>query len=108
MAELHEIQNLVAKIRRERGFTMDPVRIFALLAEEVGEIASELKRTWSPNYEAFSKQDLACEIADALTCLVALANQFDIDVERALMHKLVQRDGQRTWRSADKTLQGAP
>jgi NTP pyrophosphatase (non-canonical NTP hydrolase) len=44
MAELHEIQNLVAKIRRERGFTMDPVRIFALLAEEVGEIASELKK----------------------------------------------------------------
>jgi NTP pyrophosphatase (non-canonical NTP hydrolase) len=107
-AELHEIQSLVAKIRRERGFTMDPVRIFALLTEEVGEIASELKRTWSPNYEAFSKQDLACEIADALTCLLALANQFDIDLEKALMHKLVHRDGQRTWKSADRALEGEP
>jgi NTP pyrophosphatase (non-canonical NTP hydrolase) len=101
LTELRELQDLVAKIRLERGFTMDPVRIFALLTEEVGEVASELKRTWSPNYEAFSKEDLGYELADALTCLLALANQFDIDVESVLMEKLVKRDGQRTWKSAE-------
>jgi NTP pyrophosphatase (non-canonical NTP hydrolase) len=105
MAELHEIQSLVANIRRERGFTMDPVRIFALLTEEVGEVAGELKRTWSPNYEAFSREDLGHELADALVCLLALANQFDIDVEAALMEKLVRRDGQRTWKSAEGALE---
>jgi NTP pyrophosphatase (non-canonical NTP hydrolase) len=46
VAELCEIQSLVRKIRQERGFTMDPLRIFALLTEEVGEVAGELKRTW--------------------------------------------------------------
>ena len=105
MAELREIQNLVGKIRRERGFTMDPVRIFALLTEEVGEVAGELKRTWSPNYEAFSKEDLGHELADALVCLLALANQFDIDVEEALREKLVHRDSQRPWKSAGKALE---
>ena len=28
MAELREVQSLVGKIRRERGFTMEPLRIF--------------------------------------------------------------------------------
>ena len=106
VADLRKIQNLVGQIRRERGFTMDPVRIFALLTEEVGEVASELKRTWSPNYEAFSKEDLGHELADALVCLLALANQFDIDVEEALREKLVHRDGQRTWKSAEEALEG--
>ena len=101
LAKLREIQGLVAKIRSERGFTMDPIRIFALLTEEVGEVAGELKRTWSPNYESFSKENLGHELADALVCLLALANQFDIDAESALMQKLVHRDGQRTWKSAE-------
>jgi NTP pyrophosphatase (non-canonical NTP hydrolase) len=102
VAELHEIQSLVGKIRQERGFTMEPLRIFALLTEEVGEVAGELKRTWSPNYEAFSKKDLGDELADVLVCLLALANQFDIDVEEALREKLLQKDSQRTWKSAEK------
>ena len=84
---------------------MDPVRIFALLTEEVREVAGELKRTWSPNYEAFSRDDLGHELADALVCLLALANQFDIDVEEALREKLVHRDSRRTWKSAGKALE---
>ena len=79
---------------------MDPLRIFALLNEEIGEVARELKRTWSLNYEAFSKEDLEDEIADVLVCLLALANQFDIDLEQALTKKLVHKDGQRHWKSA--------
>ena len=100
MADLQELQNLVGKIRQERGFTMDPLRIFVLLNEEVGEVARELKRTWSPNYEAFSKRDLEDEIADVLVCLLALANQFGIDLEQALMEKLLHKDGRRNWKSA--------
>jgi NTP pyrophosphatase (non-canonical NTP hydrolase) len=105
VAELREIQSLVRQIRQERGFTMDPLRIFALLTEEVGEVAGELKRTWSPNYEAFSKKDLGDELADVLVCLLALANQFDIDIEEALREKLLYKDSQRTWKSSEKTLE---
>jgi NTP pyrophosphatase (non-canonical NTP hydrolase) len=101
MANLRELQNLVSKIRQERGFTMDPLRIFVLLDEEVGEIARELERTWSPNYDPFSKQDLEDEIADVLVCLLALANQFEIDVEKALTEKLLYKDSQRKWKSAE-------
>jgi len=101
MADLRELQRLVSKVRRERGFTMDPLRIFVLLDEEVGEIARELKRTWSPNYEPFSKKDLEDEIADTLACLLALANQFEIDAEKALTEKLLRKNSQRKWKSAD-------
>lgn len=101
MADLRELQSLVSKIRQERGFTMDPLRIFVLLDEEVGEIARELKRTWSLNYDPFSKQDLEDEIADVLVCLLALANQFEIDVEKALTEKLLCKDSQRKWKSAE-------
>ncbi len=100
MADLRQLQSLVAKVRQARGFTMDPVRIFALLSEEIGEVAGELKRTWSPNYDAFSKENLQREIADALVCLLALANQFEIDLEQALIDKLVVREGHREWKSA--------
>lgn len=80
---------------------MDPLRIFALLSEEIGEVARALKRTWSPNYEAFSEEDLEDEIADALVWLLALANQFGIDVQKALVEKLLHKDGQRSWKSAE-------
>ena len=100
MADLQELQSLVGKIRRERGFTMEPLRIFTLLTEEIGEIAGELKRTWSPNYEPFSNKDLEDEIADVLVCLLALANQFEINVEKALTKKLLYKDSQRSWKSA--------
>ena len=43
MAELKDLQALVAKTRSERGFMRDPVRMYALLNEEIGEIGGELK-----------------------------------------------------------------
>ncbi len=97
-----DLQALVGAVRQARGFTMDPLQIFALLNEEVGEVAAELKCTWSPNYSDFSKESLAEEVADALVCLLALANQFEIDVEQALVGKLVEKDGERVWPSARK------
>ena len=102
MANLPELQALVQEVRQARGFTMESLEIFALLNEEVGEVASELKRTWSPNYDGFSQDDLADELADVLVCLLALANQFDIDLEQALVSKLVEKDSRREWKSAQR------
>jgi NTP pyrophosphatase (non-canonical NTP hydrolase) len=79
---------------------MDPLKVFILLTEEIGEIACELKRTWSPNYAAFSKADLADELADVMVCVLALANRFEIDIGRALEEKLLHKDARRTWKSA--------
>ena len=102
MADLRELQTLVHQVRLQRGFTMEPLRIFALLSEEIGEVATELKKTWSTNYDAFSRDRLEEELADAMVCLLALANQFDIELEEALLEKLVSKDSQRVWKSARK------
>ena len=102
MATLPELQALVHEVRQTRGFTMESLQIFALLTEEVGEGATELKRTWSPNYDGFTKEALADELADVLVCVLALANQFEIDLEQALLDKLVNKDSQREWKSASK------
>lgn len=50
MAQLVNLQNAIVEVRAQRGFTTDPVRIFTLLTEEIGEIARELKKSWSPNF----------------------------------------------------------
>jgi NTP pyrophosphatase (non-canonical NTP hydrolase) len=100
MKEMKVMQSEVNEIRRLRGFTMEPLKIFTLLNEEIGEVASELKRTWSKNYDSFSKVRLAEEIADVQVCLFALAGQFDIDIEQAVCDKFIDKDSKRTWKSA--------
>jgi len=100
MSELSELQARIAVVRAERGFTTDPVRLLTLLVEEVGEVAAELKKTWSANYPDLDVQDLANELADAFTLISALATEFDIDLEAAVTRKFIGADAQRTWQSA--------
>mgnify|MGYP000592657262 CR=1 FL=1 len=98
-----QISELVDKIvakRAERGFVTDPLKIHILLTEEVGEIAAELKRTWSKNYSEFSRDKLGEEVADVFCLLAALANEFGIDIERAVEEKFFEADESRTWKSA--------
>lgn len=99
---MKELQKVVHKIREDRGFTMDPIRIFTLLNEEVGEVAKELKKTWSVNYDGLEKEKLADELADVQVLLFALATQFDIDLKMAVEKKFVEADSKRVWKSAVK------
>ena len=100
MSELADLQKAISETRTERGFVTDPVKIHLLLTEEVGEIASEIKRLWSVNYGDFSRDRLKEEIADAFVLLAALATLFDIDVEEAVVDKFFRKDGMREWQSA--------
>lgn len=100
MSEMADIQQRVNVIRKARGFTMEPLKICMLLCEEIGEVATELKRAWSKNYDSFSVERLAEEIADVQVCLFALANQFDVDIEQSLDKKFLEKDGKRIWKSA--------
>ncbi|MFW6016777.1 MAG: MazG nucleotide pyrophosphohydrolase domain-containing protein [bacterium] len=99
---LHELQKLINKKRKERGFVMEPIKIFTLLNEEIGEIAAELKKDWSINYDNLDKDKLAEEIADVQVCLIALANQYDIDIDSAVIDKFFEKDSKRMWKSAIK------
>ena len=93
------IQRIVSK-RSERGFVTDPLKLHILLSEEVGEIAGELKKIWSKNYPTFEREKLSEEIADVFCLLAALANEFEIDIEKAVEAKFFTADESRAWRTA--------
>jgi len=64
---------MTAKIvekRAERGFVTDLLKSYILFTEEIGEIA------------------------DVFCLLCALANEFDIDIERSLKRKVFDMDDQ--------------
>ena len=100
MKTLPALQADIKEERIRRGFVTDPEKIFILLNEEIGEVAAELKRTWSKNYDAFSQDRLEDEMADCFILLVALANSFDIDLEAVVQRKFFDKDGARSWKSA--------
>ena len=102
MSELAELQKTISRTRADRGFVTDPVKIQVLLSEEIGEIASEIKRLWSKNYGDFNRDQLKEKIADVFVLLAALATQFDIDIEDAVGEKFFQKDSTREWKSAMK------
>ena len=104
MSDLKALQDRIVETRKARGFVTDPLKIQILLTEEVGEISTELKRLWSPNYDAFSKDRIANEIADTFVVLSALASEFDIDLESAVEKKFFNADSKRKWASSESTL----
>ena len=76
------------------------MRVLALLVEEIGEVARELKKTWSPNYGDFSADRLAAELADVLVLVCALAAEHGIDLELSVRQKFFEADAKRSWKSA--------
>lgn len=103
MTELAALQDLIESTRADRGFTTDPVRLLCLLTEEVGEVAAEVKRSWSPNYPDLDPERIGQELADVLVLVSALASAFEVDLETAFRAKFLDADGERNWASADKT-----
>ena len=75
------------------------MKIQVLLSEESREIASQIKRLWSVNYDDFDGSQLEEEIADVFGLLTVLANRFDIDIEQAVVRKFFEKGSKRTWRS---------
>ena len=98
--DLNTIQNKIREVRAIRGFTIDPLQIYTLLNEEVGGIGSELKKAWSQNYNDFSVYSLSEEISDAMVCLMALANCYEINIENSINEKFFKKDNARNWNTA--------
>lgn len=75
----------------------------AMLTEEVGELARLISRIYGEQSfkhppEKAPKEMLADEMADVLFVLICLANQMDIDLEKALAKNLAKktsRDSER-------------
>lgn len=90
---LNRIVTHVETKRVERGFVDTPERLLILLTEEVGEIATELRRHWKGKSDATR---LGMEIIDAVTYICRLAGNFGIDLEVAVTRKESINAG-RTW-----------
>lgn len=76
---LPALQAYVARMVQARNFTRQPERIYILLAEELGELATEFKhRSYYP--EQFDLENLGFELADILLYLLDLGNVFGIDL----------------------------
>ncbi len=103
LKSLRSLQTKVGELRKKRGFTQDPERALILLVEEVGEVAQQIKRSWSPNYESFSNSAIAEELADVLFVLLGLSDLLSIDIAEALKKKTAA-DANRTWKSIDKPI----
>jgi NTP pyrophosphatase (non-canonical NTP hydrolase) len=72
----------------------------AQLTEEVGEVARIIARRYGEQSEKPSDQqkDLGEELADVLFVVLCLANQTDVDLQKAFDHKMAiktQRDHDR-------------
>ena len=103
LSSLRSLQKKISELRKKRGFTQDPERALILLVEEVGEVAQQLKRSWSPNYDTFSNNAIAEELADVFFVLLGLSDLLKIDIAEALKKKTAA-DSTRTWKSIEKPI----
>lgn len=76
-----------------------PLTNMAILAEETGEVARIMARTYGDqSFKDGEKHDLADELADLLWVTIAIANQTGIDLTDAFrrnIEKKTQRDSRR-------------
>ena len=104
IAGLRSLQKKVAELRIARGFTQDPERVLLLLVEEVGEVAQQLKRTWSPNYDSYTNEAIAEELADVQFVLLGLAELLGVDLGTSMKNKTA-KDAERKWKSRQNPIQ---
>ncbi|MGW8528235.1 MULTISPECIES: MazG nucleotide pyrophosphohydrolase domain-containing protein [Nocardiopsidaceae] len=95
---LEEIQDYVAKMEVERGFSDSTLIEQALkLAEETGEVCKAVRKHSSLGVDPNSAVGgLGEELADVLIYIAALANRTGIDLSRALREK-ESVNAKRTW-----------
>jgi len=90
---LSELAEHLELKREERGFGDTPERLMILLTEEIGEIATEIRKQWTGLSDPRRVGD---EIIDALTYLVRMSRGFGVDLERAVADKERHNAG-RSW-----------
>lgn len=98
---LKEIQNTVDNWIKQYGVRyFDEMTNMAILTEEVGEVARIISRRYGEQSEKDSdkEKDLGDELADVLFVLTCIANQTEVDLEKAFaknMEKKTSRDATR-------------
>lgn len=79
-----------------------PLTNMAVLAEEVGEVARIMARTYGDqSFKPGEKHDLADELADVLWVVTAIANQTGVDLSEAMRRNIDKKTGRDLRRHHD-------
>jgi len=86
---IQSIQQYVKELEVERGFNHQTViEKCLLLGEEVGELFKAIRKSEKIKIDNNSqKHEVANELADILIYISAIANRYDIDLEKAFREK---------------------
>lgn len=96
---LSDFQDYVKELEKERGFSDDPVlQKCLLLGEEVGELFRAIRKKEKLKIDSHSTYGtIPEELADVFIYLCAIANRYDIDLEKAFREK-EDVNKKRVWR----------
>ncbi|MHA1246701.1 MAG: hypothetical protein ACTSPE_05185 [Candidatus Thorarchaeota archaeon] len=99
MVDLRNLQTMLDKFERERGWNKFPASlVFAHLIEELGEISryitvEEGYKIVGLGHEAPDRRSLSREFAQVFSLFVQLANHFQVDLEEAVLREIeIMRD----------------
>mgnify|MGYP001559881856 CR=1 FL=1 len=95
---LDDLQKYVLNMELERGFIeQDAMQKSLLLGEEVGELYKAIRKNSKMKVDVDSKVGAVDEeLADILIYVCAIANRFEIDLEKAFWEK-EHRNRTRIW-----------
>ena len=96
---LKDIQNYVVELEKERGFDKEEItQKCLLLGEEVGELFKAIRKKEKIKIDHNSKfGSIDEELADVIIYLCAIANRFNIDLEKAFRDK-EEINKKRVWK----------
>ncbi|MHA1550262.1 MAG: MazG nucleotide pyrophosphohydrolase domain-containing protein [Alphaproteobacteria bacterium] len=97
---LKDFHDYIRKMSTQRNYNQtDPILDMLFLTEEIGELASAIRRTSSKGHADKNKikeNDVAGEMADCFIFLLNLANMYDINLEDAFRKK-EEKNKKRVW-----------
>lgn len=96
---LEDFQRYVAELAQERGFSdVSVVQNCLLLGEEVGELFKAVRKSESMKTDGDSKSArIDEELADTFIFICHIANQCNVDLERAFREK-EEKNKNREWK----------
>jgi NTP pyrophosphatase (non-canonical NTP hydrolase) len=96
---IKELQQYVLDMENERGFSKDVLNNCLMLGEEVGELFKAIRKHGNINkIDSNSKfGSVEEELADTLIFICAIANKFNIDLEKAFRDK-EEINNKRSWK----------
>lgn len=103
-ASLQQLQAYIARVEAERNFdTESASQKCLLLGEELGELFKAVRKASGLGVDPLSEtKEVAHELADILSFVLAIANRYQIDLGQAFVSKeLINQT--RTWTSVKPT-----